>query len=237
VREGGAFNAGTLLVRNTQIANSGTNQFSESLGVSIGTLSTYSVATGTFGLIAAGTTGAGALSVNLGNGATAVAGKQTGSVTVNFFTDGTGTSGLATVQNGSQTVNMTGYVYRLASGSLVSDALTLPAVREGTAFTSGTVAVRNVARSDDGYSEKLNVSLSVQGGSALVTVGDSCVMLTADAINRASEPAEGFPDADDPILAAKSAAKVLRIARKTGAEVIYGHEPTQAAMLGCRTWP
>ena len=73
--------------------------------------------------------------------------------------------------------------------------------------------------------------------SALVTVGGTCVMLTADAINRASEPAEGFPDADDPILAAKSAAKVLRIARKTGAEVIYGHEPTQAAMLGCRTWP
>ena len=73
--------------------------------------------------------------------------------------------------------------------------------------------------------------------SALVMVGGTCVMLTADAINRASEPAEGFPDADDPILAAKSAAKVLRIARKTGAEVIYGHEPTQAAPLGCRTWP
>jgi N-acyl homoserine lactone hydrolase len=73
--------------------------------------------------------------------------------------------------------------------------------------------------------------------SALVTVGATCVMLTADAINRASEPAEGFPDAGDPILAAKSAAKVLRIARQFGAEVIYGHEPTQAATLGRRTWP
>ena len=73
--------------------------------------------------------------------------------------------------------------------------------------------------------------------SALVTVGGSCVMLTADAINRVSEPAEGFPDADDPILAAKSAAKVMRIARQTGAEVIYGHEPTQAATLGRRSWP
>jgi N-acyl homoserine lactone hydrolase len=62
-------------------------------------------------------------------------------------------------------------------------------------------------------------------------------MLTADAINRVSEPAEGFPDADDPILAAKSAAKVMQIARQTGAEVIYGHEPTQAATLGRRSWP
>ena len=73
--------------------------------------------------------------------------------------------------------------------------------------------------------------------SALVTVGGQAVLLTADAINRASEPAEGFPDADDPITAAKSAAKVLRIARQFGAEVIYGHEPTQAATLGRRTWP
>jgi N-acyl homoserine lactone hydrolase len=73
--------------------------------------------------------------------------------------------------------------------------------------------------------------------SALVTVGAHKVMLTADAINRASEPAEGFPDADDPITAAKSAAKVLRLARRTKAEVIYGHEPAQATTLGRRTWP
>jgi len=73
--------------------------------------------------------------------------------------------------------------------------------------------------------------------SALVRVGSQNVLLTADAINRASEPAEGFPDADDPAAAAKSAAKLLRIARQTGAEVIYGHEPTQAATLGQRIWP
>lgn len=73
--------------------------------------------------------------------------------------------------------------------------------------------------------------------SALVTVGGHSVLLTADAINRASEPAEGFLDADDPILAAKSAAKLLALARKTGAEVIYGHEPGQAATLGRRIWP
>lgn len=73
--------------------------------------------------------------------------------------------------------------------------------------------------------------------SALVSVGGKSVMLTADAINRACEPDEGFPDADDPIRAAKSAAKLMRIARQTGAEVIYGHEPTQAATLGHRLWP
>lgn len=73
--------------------------------------------------------------------------------------------------------------------------------------------------------------------SALVTVGTQNVMLTADAINRISEPDEGFPDADAPLLAAKSAAKLLRIARQTGAEMIYGHEPAQAATLGQRIWP
>lgn len=72
--------------------------------------------------------------------------------------------------------------------------------------------------------------------SALVAIGGQSVLLTADAINRASEPAEGFPDADDPILAAKSAAKLLALARKTGAVLIYGHEPAQAATLGRRIW-
>ena len=84
--------------------------------------------------------------------------------------------------------------------------------------------------------ESMAWSISVIVRSALVTIGGQNVLLTADAINRASEPAEGFPDADDPILAAKSAAKLLALARKTGAEVIYGHEPAQAAALGGRTW-
>jgi N-acyl homoserine lactone hydrolase len=52
------------------------------------------------------------------------------------------------------------------------------------------------------------------------------VILAADAINRASEPAEGFSDAHDPEAARSSADRLLA---QGGPEalVIYGHEPTQ----------
>jgi N-acyl homoserine lactone hydrolase len=51
------------------------------------------------------------------------------------------------------------------------------------------------------------------------------VILAADAINRASEPAEGFPDAADPAAARTSAERLLSLA--PGALVIYGHDPAQ----------
>jgi N-acyl homoserine lactone hydrolase len=51
------------------------------------------------------------------------------------------------------------------------------------------------------------------------------VILFADAINRASEPAEGFPDADDPVTAEASADRLLSLA--SGAFLIYGHDPAQ----------
>lgn len=64
--------------------------------------------------------------------------------------------------------------------------------------------------------------------SALVTLPDGrAVILAADAINRISEPDEGFADADDPAAAMASFLRLTEIAAKTGAEVIYGHEPTQ----------
>jgi N-acyl homoserine lactone hydrolase len=63
--------------------------------------------------------------------------------------------------------------------------------------------------------------------SALVTLpATGQVILAADAINRASEPAEGFADAADPVAAADSAARLLALAA-AGAMLIYGHEPSQ----------
>ena len=53
------------------------------------------------------------------------------------------------------------------------------------------------------------------------------LILAADAINRQSEPDEGFPDADDPTLAARSAALLGDLARQHGAQILYGHEPKQ----------
>lgn len=51
------------------------------------------------------------------------------------------------------------------------------------------------------------------------------VILAADAINRASEPAEGFADAQDPAAAKASADRLLSLA--PDALVIYGHDPAQ----------
>lgn len=53
------------------------------------------------------------------------------------------------------------------------------------------------------------------------------VILAADAINRISEPDEGFADAKDPARAMESYHRLDRLARATGADMIYGHEPSQ----------
>ena len=67
--------------------------------------------------------------------------------------------------------------------------------------------------------------------SALVTLPDGRgVILAADAINRASEPAEGFADASDPAAAQASANYLLSLAPPE-AVLIYGHEPAQWPML------
>lgn len=57
------------------------------------------------------------------------------------------------------------------------------------------------------------------------------VILAADAINRISEPDEGFADAMDPVTATESFHKLDRLAQERGATVIYGHEPGQWAGL------
>lgn len=51
------------------------------------------------------------------------------------------------------------------------------------------------------------------------------VVLAADAINRASEPAEGFGDAEDPTAAATSAKRLIALA--AGGLLVYGHDPAQ----------
>lgn len=68
--------------------------------------------------------------------------------------------------------------------------------------------------------------------SALLALPDGRhVLLAADAINRISEPDEGFADARDPAAAMASYRHLMDRVAATGAEVIYGHEPTQWASL------
>lgn len=72
--------------------------------------------------------------------------------------------------------------------------------------------------------------------SVLAKLPGARLVLAADAINRASEPGEGFPDAMDQVAAATSARRLLRLARREGAEVIFGHDPAQALTLPGRSW-
>lgn len=63
--------------------------------------------------------------------------------------------------------------------------------------------------------------------SALLDLPDGRrVILAADAINRASEPAEGFADSMDPAASQASADRLLSLLTP-GATLIYGHEPSQ----------
>jgi N-acyl homoserine lactone hydrolase len=60
--------------------------------------------------------------------------------------------------------------------------------------------------------------------------GGRRVLLAADAINRASEPDEGFADAEDPAAAERSARRLLSLGGPD-ATLIYGHEPSQWPLL------
>lgn len=61
--------------------------------------------------------------------------------------------------------------------------------------------------------------------SFLVRTPQAAVVLAIDAINRFSEPAEGYPDAADPATAARSGRRLTALARRLGATLIPGHEP------------
>jgi N-acyl homoserine lactone hydrolase len=63
--------------------------------------------------------------------------------------------------------------------------------------------------------------------SVLVTLPSGPVILAADAINRAGEPAEGYPDAEDPVAAAASGARLTALQQQLGARLIWGHDPAQ----------
>jgi N-acyl homoserine lactone hydrolase len=68
--------------------------------------------------------------------------------------------------------------------------------------------------------------------SLMLTLPDGqAVILAGDAINRATEPDEGYPDAMDPIAAAASGQRLLALQAETGAQLIYGHDPAQWTRL------
>jgi len=109
VHVGGSFGTSALTITNL-VTNDG---FSEKLDASFG--ANTGVASnngGSINLLAAQSNDNSSMVVGLGGNAnTGTAGPKSGTVTVNFVSDGAGTSGLANTTLASQTVNVAGYVY------------------------------------------------------------------------------------------------------------------------------
>ncbi|WP_262963688.1 beta strand repeat-containing protein [Methylobacter psychrophilus] len=100
----------TLVVSNNVVNDGYSEKLDASFGAATGGISTSGVA----GLIVAGGN-SNAMSVGID---TTTAGAKSGNVGVNFSSNGTGTSGLATISNGSQNVIVSGDVYNYANAGL-----------------------------------------------------------------------------------------------------------------------
>ena len=147
-----------LLTLSNQAANDG---FSESLNASIGG-ATGGVTTngGSFTALAPGSSNSTSLSVGIGTGS---AGSKNGTATISLNSNGTGSSDQGLTALTSQTVTVTGSVYRFAQ----------PVLPGGTNLAFGTVHVGDTAQltvtvnnsaANDGFSESLNGSFSANTG-------------------------------------------------------------------------
>ena len=92
--------------------------FSESLDASIGgATGNATTNSGSFSLLAAGGTNASALAVGID---TSSAGHKVGTATITLTSNGAGTSDLGTTGLGTQTVNVSGNVYRYAEAGAIA---------------------------------------------------------------------------------------------------------------------
>jgi hypothetical protein len=188
----GAVNFGNVHVGDTvqqalNISNTAANDgFSESLNASFGSSSDARITTsGSISQLAAGSSNS-SMIVGLN---TSAAGTVNGTQTINFASDGTGSSGLGVTALASQTIGVSGdittsgSVYRLASASPATpNPVNFGNVRVGTA-TDQVLSISNTA-ANDGFSESLNASISSNG--APVTASGSFTLLAAQSTNNAS---------------------------------------------------
>jgi len=120
---------------------------------------------------------------------TAAAGSVNGAVTVNFASDGAGTSGLGITALASQSVGVSGViqtagsVFRVASPSAVApNPVDFGNVRVGSVATQALTIANTAA--NDGFSEKLNASIG--GATAGVTAAGSFNLLAPQSSNNSA---------------------------------------------------
>ncbi|NND54664.1 MAG: choice-of-anchor D domain-containing protein, partial [Gammaproteobacteria bacterium] len=151
-----------LITQALTVANAAANDgFSEGLGVSASDTGDATLSGAVAGLIAAGDSDDG-LSVGLD---TSAAGNRAGTVELTFTSDGEGTSGLAAIESGAQSVEVTGTVFRLADGLATPDPIDFGNVRLDD-LISQALTVANAA-ANDGFSESLGVAATETGDATL----------------------------------------------------------------------
>ncbi|QDT73430.1 beta strand repeat-containing protein [Lacipirellula limnantheis] len=158
--------------------------FSESLNGSIGSATGGVIANGgSFSALAPGATNNTSFAVSY---STATAGNKSGTAALTLVSNGNGSSGLGLTPLTSQTVTVTGAVYRLASaGAHTSTPVDFGIVHVGDVVTQ-SLTIANTAI-NDGFSERLNGSIgnpssgiTTNGGSfsGLAPGSDSAASLT-----------------------------------------------------------
>ena len=154
-----------ISIANTNIAPG----FQEGLNASVGTTSN---ATGSGGPIVNLAAGSSSSAISVGMTA-ASAGVQSGSVTVNLASNGTGTSGLATLDLAPQVVStsITGYNLAVATINNAAD-FNLGSVLVGGGPITKTVSLTNTAVAG-AFSEALNASFGTVTNSGVGTIGTS----------------------------------------------------------------
>jgi hypothetical protein len=122
------------------------------------------------------------LMVGLGSADTSAAGTKSGTATISLESDGTGTSGIAgNVGLGTQTVNVTGAVYRLAQGDTTPLTVSFANRHVGDSANQA-LTIQNLA-ANDGYSESLNAGFGTPTGTGVTTNGGSVSLLAAQDSN------------------------------------------------------
>jgi MYXO-CTERM domain-containing protein len=159
----GNVHVGDVVLESLAVTNAAAaDGFSESLNANVTGATGGATGAGFVLLLAAGETNNTDVVVGID---TSTAGVKSGVVTLSTESDGFGTSELGTTSLGSETVNVTGTVYRYAEATVdTTSSITFGVVHVGDTVEQA-VGIRNSAVAD-GYSESLNASVTGTAGSA-----------------------------------------------------------------------
>jgi hypothetical protein len=168
----GGTTVGALTVSNTAPSGSFTEALNAAFAGSTGSVTgtSGSITGGTGSGVAGGASNSTAMTVGID---TSTAGAKSGTATLNYVSNGTGSSGLGNTAVGSQTVNVTGNVYQVAAGVLNTAPLNFGTVQVGQSV-SQVLSISNVATGAAGFVEDLNArfgSSSGTGASAISGTG------------------------------------------------------------------